>query len=141
METLIFAILIGIISTIFNKVKDASPKDKPVKPTPIQSAPTNQSSEMEKESSRDRERRPSDRRSSLQTRFEEKKKEIESTYQKQDVRSSRRIGGSNDKVKKKSNEKTPTVSLGFDNPDDIVKGFIFSEVLGPPKSKKLHHRK
>ena len=84
MEPLIIAILIGLITSIFNKVKE-SPSNKPVRQKPIQtaSAPPSEPHARERERERDRPARSrvpreykeplKDAASSIQSRFEEKK--------------------------------------------------------------------
>jgi hypothetical protein len=154
MEPLIIAILIGLITSIFNKVKE-SPSTKPVRQKPIQTASPPPSEPHERGRERERERPArsrvpreykeplKDAASSIQTRFEEKKKEAESTYadlQKKEERYSRRLEAHQTRAKK-IREKSSTLNIDFKNEDDIVKGFIFSEVFGPPRSKKRHHQK
>jgi hypothetical protein len=155
MEPLIIAILIGLITSIFNKVKE-SPSNKPVRQKPIQTASPPPSEPRERGRERERERRPArsrvpreykeplkDAASSIQSRFEEKKKEAESTYidlQKKEERYSRRLEAHQNRAKK-IRDKSSTLNIDFKNEDDIVKGFIFSEVFGPPRSKKRHHQK
>ncbi|MGE6752008.1 hypothetical protein ACQKFO_01110 [Rossellomorea sp. NPDC071047] len=154
MEPLIIAILIGLITSIFNKVKE-SPSDKPVRQKPIQtaSAPPSEPHARERERERDRPARSrvpreykeplKDAASSIQSRFEEKRKEAETTYadlQKKEERYSRRLEAHQTQAKK-IREKSSTLNIDFNKEDDIVKGFIFSEVFGPPRSKKRHHQK
>jgi hypothetical protein len=154
MEPLIIAILIGLITSIFNKVKE-SPSNKPVRQKPIQTASPPPSEPRERGRERERERpvrsrvpreykEPlKDAASSIQSRFEEKKKEAESTYidlQKKEERYSRRLEAHQTRAKK-IRDKSSTLNIDFKNEDDIVKGFIFSEVFGPPRSKKRHHQK
>ncbi|KPL58611.1 hypothetical protein [Rossellomorea vietnamensis] len=153
MEPLIIAILIGIITSIFNKMKQP-PSNKPVRQKPIQTAspaspePVGRGRERA-ESERSGRREPRAYRepvkepvSSIQTRFEDKKRETESTYsslQKQEERYSRKLEAHQNRAKKI--REGSGLILDFKNEDDIVKGFIFSEVFGPPKSKKRHHQK
>ncbi|MGF3103761.1 hypothetical protein [Rossellomorea sp. DUT-2] len=150
MEPLIIAILIGLITTIFNKVKE-SPSNKPVRQKPIQTASPPPSEPHERGRERERTARNrvpreykeplKDAASSIQTRFEEKKKETESTYadlQKKEERYSRRLEAHQTRAEK-IREKGSTLNIDFNKEDDIVKGFIFSEVFGPPRSKKRHH--
>ena len=157
MEPLIIAILIGLITTIFNKVKE-SPSNKPVRQKPIQTAspvppspqPDRRGRERERERARTRPREPrgyneplKEAASSIQTRFEDKKREAESTYvslQKQEERYSRKLEAHQTRAKKIRENANP-LTIDFKNEDDIVKGFIFSEVFGPPRSKKRHHQK
>ncbi|WP_374054333.1 hypothetical protein [Rossellomorea sp. FM04394] len=154
MEPIIIAILIGLITSIFNKVKE-SPSNKPVRQKPIQTASPPPSEPQERGRERERERHArsrvpreykeplKDAASSIQTRFEEKKKEAESTYvdlQKKEARYSRRLEAHQTRAKKIREKGTP-LNIDFNNGDDIVKGFIFSEVFGPPRSKKRHHQK
>ncbi|MGM0853184.1 MAG: hypothetical protein ACQEWI_11330 [Bacillota bacterium] len=151
MEPLIIAILIGLITSIFNKVKE-SPSNKPVRQKPIQTAsppPSSPQPERERERPagsrvpREYKEPLKDAASSIQTRFEEKKKEAESTYadlQKKEERYSRRLEAHQTRAKK-IREKGSTLNIDFNKEDDIVKGFIFSEVFGPPRSKKRHHQK
>ncbi|KAA0560546.1 hypothetical protein ACQCWA_03380 [Rossellomorea aquimaris] len=152
MEPLIIAILIGLITSIFNKVKE-SPSNKPVRQKPIQTASPPPSEPRERGRERERPARSrvpreykeplKDAASSIQSRFEEKKKEAESTYidlQKKEERYSRRLEAHQTRAKK-IRDKSSTLNIDFKNEDDIVKGFIFSEVFGPPRSKKRHHQK
>ncbi|MGG1628815.1 hypothetical protein [Rossellomorea sp. NRS-1567] len=152
MEPLIIAILIGLITTIFNKVKE-SPSNKPVRQKPIQTASPPPSEPHERGRERERTARSrlpreykeplKDAASSIQTLFEEKKKEAESTYadlQKKEERYSRRLEAHQTRAEK-IREKGSTLNIDFNKEDDIVKGFIFSEVFGPPRSKKRHHQK
>ncbi|MGM0828403.1 MAG: hypothetical protein ACQEU4_09295 [Bacillota bacterium] len=154
MEPLIIAILIGLITSIFNKVKE-SPSNKPVRQKPIQTASPPPSESHERGRDRERERPARSRvpreykeplkeaASSIQSRFEEKKKEAESTYadlQKKEERYSRSLEAHQTRAKK-IREKGSTLNIDFNKEDDIVKGFIFSEVFGPPRSKKRYHQK
>ncbi|MEI2665506.1 hypothetical protein [Rossellomorea sp. LJF3] len=152
MEPLIIAILIGIITTIFNKVKQP-PSNKPVRQKPIQTA----SPDSPEPVGRGRERAERERAgrreprsfkepvkeavSSIQTRLEDKKREAESvsSLQKQEERYSRKLEAHKNRAKRIREDSG--LILDFKNEDDIVKGFIFSEVFGPPKSKKRHHQK
>ncbi|OXS62998.1 hypothetical protein B0G93_104152 [Bacillus sp. V-88] len=153
MEPLIIAILIGIITSIFNKMKQP-PSNKPVRQKPIQTAspaspePVGRGRErVERERTGRREPRSykepvKEAVSSIQTRLEDKKRETESTYsslQKQEERYSRKLEAHQNRAKRIRENSGPI--LDFKNEDDIVKGFIFSEVFGPPKSKKRHHQK
>jgi phenylalanyl-tRNA synthetase alpha subunit len=151
MEPLIIAILIGLITTIFNKVKE-SPSKKPVRQKPIQTASpaSSQPERRGRETERERMRRREPKRepvkeaaSSIQTRFEDKKKETESNYaslQKKEERYSRKLEAHQTRARKIREGDHP-LTIDFKNEDDIVKGFIFSEVFGPPRSKKGHHQK
>ncbi|MCC5801519.1 hypothetical protein FHE72_15280 [Rossellomorea vietnamensis] len=153
MESLILFILIGIITSIFNKMKQP-PSNKPVRQKPIQTAspaspePVGRGRErVERERTGRREPRSykepvKEAVSSIQTRLEDKKRETESTYsslQKQEERYSRKLEAHQNRAKRIRENSGPI--LDFKNEDDIVKGFIFSEVFGPPKSKKRHHQK
>ena len=153
MEPLIIAILIGIITSIFNKKKQP-PSNKPVRHKPIQTAspaspePVGRGRERtERERSGRREPRSYEEPvkeavPSIQTRFEDKKRETDSTYsslQKQEERYSRKLQAHQNRAKRIREDSGPI--LDFKNEDDIVKGFIFSEVFGPPKSKKRHLQK
>ncbi len=150
MESLIIFILIGLITTIFKKVKEP-PSTKPARQKPIQTAspsqPSPPSEREERERSRPREPRGykkpmNEAPSSIQTIFEEKKKEAE-TYkklQKQEERYSNNLEAHQTRAKKIRETGSPP-SINFNNEDDIVKGFIFSEVFGPPRSKKRHNQK
>ncbi|PFG05655.1 hypothetical protein [Bacillus sp. es.034] len=153
MEPLIIAILIGIITSIFNKMKQP-PSNKPVRQKPIQTASPASSEPVGRGRERGERERTARRESrtyrepvkeavsSIQTRFEDKKKEAESTYsslQKQEERYSRKLEAHQNRAKRI--RENSNLILDFKNEDDIVKGFIFSEVFGPPKSKKRHHQK
>ncbi|CAN7316568.1 hypothetical protein [Rossellomorea sp. LjRoot5] len=153
MESLIVLVMIGIITSIFNKVKQP-PSNKPVRHKPIQTAspaspePVGRGRErVERERSVRREPRSykepvKEAVSSIQNRFEDKKREADSTYsslQKQEERYSRKLEAHQNRAKKIRDDSG--LILDFKNEDDIVKGFIFSEVFGPPKSKKRHHQK
>ncbi|MCA0147555.1 MULTISPECIES: hypothetical protein [Rossellomorea] len=153
MESLILFILIGIITSIFNKMKQP-PSNKPVRQKPIQTAspaspePVGRGRErVERERTGRREPRSykepvKEAVSSIQTRLEDKKRETESAYsslQKQEERYSRKLEAHQNRAKRIRENSGPI--LDFKNEDDIVKGFIFSEVFGPPKSKKRHHQK
>ncbi|PFA64449.1 hypothetical protein CN378_14760 [Bacillus sp. AFS015802] len=150
MEPLIIAILIGLITSIFNKVKQP-PSNKP-RQKPIQTAsPASSQPERSRDTGRERTRRREPRSyqepvkeavSSIQTRLEDKMRETESTYsslQKQEERYSRKLEAHQTKARKIRDNGRRLID--FQNEDDIVKGFIFSEVFGPPRSKKHHHRK
>ncbi|TMU85587.1 hypothetical protein FGG79_10235 [Bacillus sp. BHET2] len=150
MESLIIFILIGLITTIFKKVKEP-PSTKPTRQKPIQTAsppqPSPPSEREGRESSRPKESRGykkplKETSSSIQAIFEEKKKEAE-TYKKlqeQEERFSKKIEAHQTQAKTIRETGSP-LSINFKNEDDIVKGFIFSEVFGPPRSKKRHHQK
>ncbi|WP_201713538.1 hypothetical protein [Rossellomorea arthrocnemi] len=154
MEPLIIAILIGLITTIFNKVKE-SPSNKPVRQKPIQTA-TPASPQPDRRGreagGRERTRRREPRSNkdpvkesalSIQTRIGDNKREPESAYsslQKQEERYSRKVEANHNRARK-IREASHPLTIDFKNEDDIVKGFIFSEVFGPPRSKKRHHQK
>ncbi|MCA1063447.1 hypothetical protein QTG56_12560 [Rossellomorea sp. AcN35-11] len=150
MEAFIIAILIALISSIFNKVKE-TPPNKPVRQKPIQSESSSpvstqpEQQEIERERSARREPREfkeplREAASSIQTRFEEKKKEAASVSLEQRERYSRRLEAHQTRAQN-IRKRGSSLSLDFKKEEDIVKGFIFSEVFGPPRSKKRHHQK
>ena len=153
MEPLIIAILIGLITSIFNKVKQPpsnKPRQKPIQTASPASPSTHDRRDRgtERERERTRQRKPRTSRepmkeavSSIQTRLEDKKRAVESTSLKeQEERYSRKLEAHHARASKIREGSSP-LKLDFKNEDDIVKGFIFSEVFGPPRSKKRHHQK
>ncbi len=117
------------------------------KQKPVQTSPPSSYSPSQDERKGDggRERRSmKERPSSLQTRFEEKRKEIDSNHahsMKKEGRFSRNSKIQRPSLNKTREQRSSSMSIDFKNEDEIVKGFIFSEIMGPPRSKKLHHRK
>jgi hypothetical protein len=148
MEGLIIAVIIGLLTTIFNRSKNNS-EEKRSMPKPIE---TGIPAETGREAPR---RRQSDRNAypnaeheepvyTLQTKYEEQKQEIENKYtQLKKQKESYKQKAQMQRARVKSiKEKDPShYSIDFESKDDIVKGFIFSEVFGPPRAKKPHHRK
>ncbi|OIU70603.1 hypothetical protein [Rossellomorea aquimaris] len=142
MEGLIIAIIIGLVTTIFNRVKESTSEENRPKPKPISAgnpAPTYREEPRTK-------RKPLREKPvyTLQPQFEEKKKDIESKYaqlkkQESDYKEQSKMQRS--KVNSIKDRKNSQYSIDFGNQDDIVKGFIFSEVFGPPRAKKPQHRK
>ncbi|BCB04871.1 hypothetical protein [Bacillus sp. KH172YL63] len=147
MEPFIIIILISIISTIFNKMKE-SQKEKPVRQKPIQTATPKASPQTQREgrattfSSREIKKPSKEGATSIQSLFEEKKKEAEMrvSLQKKEEEYARKLKAHQSRAKRIRETGSP-LSIDFSNEDDIVKGFIFSEVIGPPRSKKPLHRK
>ncbi|MBW3113065.1 MULTISPECIES: hypothetical protein [Bacillaceae] len=153
MEPLIIAILIGLITSIFNKVKQPpsnKPRQKPIQTASPPSPPAHDSRGRgtERERERTRQNKPRSSRepmkevvSSIQARLEDKKRAAESTSLKeQEERYSRKLEAHHTRAAK-IRDGSRSLKLDFKNEDDIVKGFIYSEVFGPPRSKKRHHQK
>ena len=153
MEPLIIAILIGLVTSIFNKVKQPpsnKPRQKPIQTASPASPSTHDRRDrgVERERERARQSMPRSTRepmkeavSSIQTRLEDRKREAEITSLKeQEERYSRKLEAHQTRVRKIREDHRP-LTLDFKNEDDIVKGFIYSEVFGPPRSKKRHHQK
>ncbi|WP_175990993.1 hypothetical protein [Bacillus sp. Marseille-Q1617] len=149
MEGLIVAVIIGLLTTIFNRTKESSSEENRKKPKPIG---TGRPSQTYREAPRtEKEDEPVYRSGeqeqpvyTLQTKFEEKKKDIESTYaqlKKQEEGYKQQVQKQRDKVKSIKDVKESPYAINFESENDIVKGFIFSEVFGPPRAKKTHHRK
>ncbi|MCA1058007.1 hypothetical protein LCL96_03635 [Rossellomorea aquimaris] len=153
MEPLIIAILIGLVTSIFNKVKQPpsnKPRQKPIQTASPASPSTHDRRDrgVERERERARQSKPRSTRepmkeavSSIQTRLEDRKREAEITSLKeQEERYSRKLEAHQTRARKIREDHRP-LTLDFKNEDDIVKGFIYSEVFGPPRSKKRHHQK
>ncbi|MGR3765078.1 hypothetical protein [Rossellomorea sp. NS-SX7] len=149
MEGLIIAVIIGLLTTIFNRVKESSSEENRPKPKPISTGREVQTYREEPRTRQEYEpAAPSAEQGqpvyTLQTQFEEKKKDIESKYaqlRKQEQDYKQQVQTRRNKVESIKKMKDSPYAIDFENKDDIVKGFIFSEVFGPPRAKKPHHRK
>jgi hypothetical protein len=143
MEGLIVAVIIGLVTTLFNRKKESSSGESRPRSKPISTGSTGPPHREEPRTKREtlRQEQPV---YTLQTQFEEKKKDIESTYarlKKQESDYKEQIKMQRSKVNSIKDKKNTQYAIDFENQDDIVKGFIFSEVFGPPRAKKTHHRK
>ncbi|NQD66845.1 hypothetical protein HP456_13080 [Bacillus haikouensis] len=149
MEGLIVAVIIGLLTTIFNRSKDSSSEENRSKPKPIVTgSPVETNREEPRRKRQDRRVYPDAEQEepvyTLQTKFEEQKQDIENKYaQLKKQREGNKQEAQMQRTRVKSiKEKDPSqYSIDFESEDDIVKGFIFSEVFGPPRAKKPHHRK
>ncbi|MEL3972867.1 hypothetical protein AAEO50_11285 [Rossellomorea oryzaecorticis] len=149
MEGLIIAVIIGLLTTIFNRSKESSSEDHRPRPKPIETGrPVETSRETPRRKQSDRPVYPNAEQEepvyTLQTKYEEQKQEIENKYaQLKKRKESHKHQPHTQRTRVKSiKEKDPSqYSIDFESKDDIVKGFIFSEVFGPPRAKKTHHRK
>jgi F0F1-type ATP synthase assembly protein I len=142
MEGLIIAVIIGLVTTIFNRVKESSSEENRPKPKPISAG--NPSQTYREEPRTKREPLREEPVYTLQTQFEDNKKNIESKYaqlKKQESDYKDQVKMQRSKVNSIKDKKKSQYSIDFENQDDIVKGFIFSEVFGQPRAKKQHHRK
>ncbi|OAT84280.1 hypothetical protein A6P54_03045 [Bacillus sp. MKU004] len=142
MEGLIVAVIIGLVTAIFNRVKDSSSQESRPKPKPISTGSPAQTYREEPRTKREPVRE--EPVYTLQSQFEEKKKDIESKYaqmKKQENDYKEQVKMQRSKVKSIKERKESQYSIDFGNQDDIVKGLIFSEVFGPPRAKKANHRK
>ncbi|XXM73697.1 hypothetical protein ACQ0QQ_07325 [Lysinibacillus sphaericus] len=142
MEGLIVAIIIGLVTTLFNRKKEASSQENRPKPKPISTGSPAQTYREEPRKKREPVRE--EPVYTLQSQFEEKKKDIESQYaqlKKQESGYKEQIKMQRSKADANNDRNDSQYSIDFGNQDDIVKGFIFSEVFGPPRAKKPQHRK
>jgi hypothetical protein len=140
MESLIFAILIGLVGMIFNRFgnkqsrdsKESIPKqigyelEQPMKPTP-------QQVEKAREVVTEKTKTFMDRKKEADKRFTELKKQETIIKTRTSSRTEKR---DETPVEVEQGEVQP---LSFTK-DDIVKGIVLSEVLGPPRAKKRTHR-
>ncbi|MCA1056188.1 hypothetical protein LCM10_14405 [Rossellomorea aquimaris] len=145
MEGLILAVIIGIVTTIFNRMKESSSESNRQKPRTIGTGrPVQSYSEESRPEDNDEPGYPSAETYAAQTKFEEQKNKIENKYaqlKKQEEGYKKQAQMHRTKVKSIKEMKDSPYSIDFESKDDIVKGFIFSEVFGPPRAKKPHHRK
>ncbi|MBM7584725.1 hypothetical protein JOC86_001262 [Bacillus pakistanensis] len=135
MESLIFAILIGLVGMIFNRfgnkqtkdTKGSTPKqigyelEQPMKPTPDQV-------EKVKEVITEKTSTFIDRKKEADKRFNELEKQ-------ETITRNRTINRT-----EKKEVKPVDVQLHSFTKDDFVKGIVLSEILGPPRAKKRTHR-
>ncbi|TFD92331.1 hypothetical protein [Jeotgalibacillus sp. R-1-5s-1] len=152
MELIIMAIIAGVISLINNQKKKEEPNEKP-KPAPVP-----QSNQQQ----------PQKKAKNLRETFDRHAKELASEYEKQRAEIEKSKTGRQpvkrpDRVKQAAaakievekpasaprvsslkpkkdpiKESDLTINDGLDS-KDLVNGIIFSEVLGPPRSKQ-HYR-
>jgi hypothetical protein len=150
MEGLIVAVIIGLLTTIFNRSKNTSPEENRSKPKPVGTGrsveTTNREAPRRKQMGRPEHPNVEQEEPvyTLQTKFEEQKKDIEKKYaqlKKQRDGNRQQAPMQRTRVKSIKDKEPSQYSINFESEDDIVKGFIFSEVFGPPRAKKPHHRK
>ncbi|KMK93854.1 hypothetical protein [Rossellomorea marisflavi] len=141
MEGLILAIVIGLISALFgrNKEKGKDQTNRPRTPTP--GSNPSRSPEIEQTKARVEEQVKKGA-ASIQTRFEEKKAAAQNTVAHTLKEEEKRLSKQMEKTLAKAETiRTKRIDLDFHNQDDVVKGFIYSEVFGAPRSRRRHHRK
>jgi hypothetical protein len=141
-------IIAGIISMIFNRTKKGdSEKERKVIPTekapnPIQreKPPVKVETEPRRAQKINKEKAPE----SASNRFIEKRMEVERQIAEQKVQKTSNRNKLNPPISRGNQyQKKKYSAVSFDNltQDDLVKGIVMSEILGPPRAKKQHHRK
>ena len=141
MEGLIFAIVIGLISAFFGRNKEKG-KDQTNRPrTPNPGSNPSRSPEIEQTKARV-EKQVKKSAANLQTRFEEKKATAANTITETWKEEEKQLSKQMEKTLAKAETiRKKRIDLDFHSQDDVVKGFIYSEVFGAPRSRRRHHRK
>ncbi|GLI86330.1 hypothetical protein Q0N12_17285 [Rossellomorea marisflavi] len=141
MEGLIFAIVIGLISAFFGRNKEKG-KDQTNRPrTPNPGSNPSRSPEIEQTKARV-EKQVKKSAANLQTRFEEKKATAANTITETWKEEEKQLSKQMEKTLAKAETiRKKHIDLDFHNQDDVVKGFIYSEVFGAPRSRRRHQRK
>jgi hypothetical protein len=149
-ESLIFAIIIGIISMIFNRFQkgDSEKKRKSIPaekiPNPVQKEATPVKVETEPRRRTEQKTNKEKTPNNIANRFIEKRIEVERQLAEQRERETASRNKFNNPISRGNQfQKKKSSAISFDNltQDDLVKGIVMSEILGPPRAKKRHHRK
>ncbi|WP_456273989.1 hypothetical protein [Bacillus sp. AK031] len=137
MENLIFLVIAGLISMLFNRMKQNPPKEEPRSPRP---AADRQEEYTEPETFFDKgiEEIETQGRNKFLEKQQEAKQRIAQlkSQEEQYNRRAQRV-----KVSKKAPVRQEAqINLRNLDRNDIVKGIVFSEILGPPRAKKKNWR-
>lgn len=137
MENLIFLVIAGLISLVFNRIKQNQPKQEPRSPRPVPEQ-KNDYSEPDTYFEKGIETIATQGENKFLEKQQEAKQRIADLKSKEQVYRQRvqRMKPVNKAPKKKE----PSVNLRNIGSNDIVKGIVLSEVLGPPRSKKRNWR-
>ncbi|EDL63037.1 hypothetical protein [Bacillus sp. SG-1] len=146
MENLIFLVIAGLISMLFNRVKRDPSDQEPRSPRPQR--PESDSGPVWEEAAKDLETVFDKGIETIQTqgknkfleKQEEAKKRISELKSQEQVYTQR---AESVKVKTRNSparKKASRVDLRNLGSDDLVKGIVLSEVLGPPRAKKRNWR-
>jgi hypothetical protein len=148
-ESLIFMIIAGIISMIFNRVKKGDsekeqksiPTEKTLNPVQRETSPVKAETEPRRRAQKiNKEKAPEN----VPNRFIEKRMEVERRIAEQKAQETSNQNKLNGPILRENQyQKKKSSAVSFDNltQDDLVKGIVMSEILGPPRAKKQHHRK
>jgi hypothetical protein len=137
MENLIFLVIAGLISMLFNRMKQNPPKEDPRSPRP---AADRQDEYIEPETFFDKgiEEIETQGRNKFLEKQQEAKQRIAQlkSQEEQYNRRAQRV-----KVSKKAPVRQEAeINLRNLDRNDIVKGIVLSEILGPPRAKKKNWR-
>lgn len=128
---LIIAIIIGLLTTIFNKIFKEKKQEDTNPRAPVSNRPPRKQ-ESENEASMSKVPDISEEISSIQNRYEKQKEELQTRLNE--------TGNHIIQTKRKQAKKADGVSnraLPL-NKESVVQGFIFGEVFGAPRAKNPH---
>ncbi|EIJ78921.1 hypothetical protein PB1_15224 [Bacillus methanolicus PB1] len=158
METIIIAIVIGIISSIYNQFKNQSREQKKQSPAKPFTAgglpyPKRQEATIHKENKRPesekRKREPKDISDEIEAKYADQKRKVEEqviALKKQQSVIEQKARQIRNSVENSHLSFSPA---GKDNANELftaeeanlLNGIIFSEILGPPRTKRPHSYK
>lgn len=146
MENLIFLVIAGLISMLFNRMKRDPSEQEPRSPRP--QSPQSDSGPVWEEAANDLETAFDKGIETIQTQGKNKflEKQEQARERIADLKSqeqvyNRRAESVNIKIRKSpARKKAARVDIRNLGSDDLVKGIVLSEVLGPPRAKKRNWR-
>ncbi|MDQ0213922.1 uncharacterized membrane protein YraQ (UPF0718 family) [Oikeobacillus pervagus] len=139
MESIIIAIVLGLIGTVFNKMNKSDEDKQPKKPTPTPTRIPDQRSIGKFEREKVEEKSFTENETVLNSHYEKTKQQVEETIlqlAKEEKQLERQIHLQKQKVNTFKEKRHPLMA----NEDELVKGIILSEILGPPRAKKKQIR-
>jgi hypothetical protein len=146
MESIIFFIIAGLVSMLFNKMKRDPSEQGPQSPRPQR--PESDSGPVWQEIAKETEAALDKGVETIQTQGKNKflEKQKEARQRIADLKSQEQVYNQRaESVSAKTRQspvrkKAAAVSLRNLGSDDLVKGIVLSEVLGPPRAKKRNWR-
>lgn len=146
MENLIFLVIAGLVSMLFNRMKRDPSDEEPRSPRPQR--PGSDAGPVWEEAANDLETALDKGVETIQTQGKNKflEKQEEARKRISDLKSQEQVYNQRaESVKVKTRKSSPRkkaarVNLRNLGSDDLVKGIVLSEVLGPPRAKKRNWR-
>ncbi|MGF2617134.1 hypothetical protein FZC84_04700 [Rossellomorea vietnamensis] len=146
MENLIFLVIAGLVSMLFNRMKKDPSDQEPRSPRPQR--PESDAGPVWEEAANDLETAFDKGIETIQTQGKNKflEKQEEARKRISDLKSQEQVYNQRAESVKLKTRKSPArmkaarVDLRNLGSDDLVKGIVLSEVLGPPRAKKRNWR-